>query len=159
MAITSTKKGLQLLKKLEAQLVELYGKGDEPEDGWKDFPQVGKCYGTREGCVNEDSPLWSDEVLQGVTDLFREYVSVIRDAAQEDYHIVKPEWLRIVIEPSYEDTSHVVVYLDRRRRVVWDYEGKAWNFQWPTPTEMAEDMANDYTTMMIALAEVDGQRG
>ncbi len=159
MAITSTKKGLQLLKKLEARLVEHYGKEDEPVTGWEAFPQVGKCYGSREGCLNEGSTLYRDDTLQGVIDLFYEYVTVIRDAAQEDYPIAKPEWLRIVVEPSYEDTSHIVLYLDQRKRVVCDYDCKAWNFQWPTPDEMAEDMANDYTTITIALAKIDEERG
>ncbi len=150
--------GQHLVGLLEERRVDLYGTEESPPKGWESYPQVGMCYGPREGCMNEASSMYDDDTLAGVRDLFYEYVKIIRDKATEDYPIVRSEdRLVVVIEPSYEDTTAVVVYLDNRKRVVWHFHRKAWNFQWETPAEMAKEMAEDYKNLMAALAKVDAE--
>lgn len=145
----TTSIGEALLARLEEQLVDHYGEDyDTPVPGWKRYPQAGRCYGPREGCLNEDSPLYHDDTLLGIINLYFEYFAVIRDEVEDICHIAMPEWIRIAVEPSYEDTSNVVIYMDKAWRVVFNYTAKAWNFHWPSPAEMAKQMEEDYQAML-----------
>ncbi|MHB8084386.1 MAG: hypothetical protein ACYDHZ_00975 [Dehalococcoidia bacterium] len=146
--------GKQLLALLENQLEDHYGKVDHPVKGWGKLRQVGMCYGPRDGCLNEGSSLYNDDTLDGIITLFRAYTAVIRDKVEDFLKINMPDWLHIVIEPSWEDTTEVVVIFERQLslpRVVWELNEKAWNFQWETPKEMGKDMLAAYRTMVNRL--------
>lgn len=145
-------KGEELLAQLETRLRETYGEGD-PDDipvGWEKHPLAGVTYFQRdEGCLNEGSVIGDVEELErGIIKLFYTYFDPIRTAVEKELNIKMPEWAKIVVEPDYEDTTFVVVFLTEAMVVLHHQSIKAWYFRWNTPEEMAADMAEVYEEML-----------
>jgi len=146
------KTGTELLELLEKQLAEDYDTAsdasDAPAEQWKAYPLCGLTFGERDGCVNENSPVWRDDILLGIIEMFYSYYKVIRDQFEEDFKIKMPEWVRIVVQPDYDDTSYVVLFLSSGHKVLLSYDCKAWHFTWDTPEELAKSLQNDYNLMV-----------
>ena len=142
------KRNFKWLPLLEQQIAEDEGckstDYDAPVPVWKKYRLCGVCYGEREGCVNENSPFWRDDVMQAVINLFYTYYKVIRDAAEDELGIKMPEWIRIVVEPSYEDTSAIVLFTTESKKVLFTYDCKPWHFTWENPDELEKSLEEDY---------------
>jgi hypothetical protein len=120
---------------------------------WKGFPLCGLTYGERDGCVNENSPVWKDEVTLGIIELFFSYYKVIRDQLTEDFDIKLPEWLRIAVQPDLGDTSTIVLFLQTKHKVIYCYDTKAWHFCWENADELATALEMDYNEMYDRVKE------
>jgi hypothetical protein len=151
--------GKELMAKLEKQLATDYdckGSDYDPKPGamWKGFPLCGLTYGERDGCVNENSPVWRDDVNEGVIELFYSYYKVIRDQLTEDFAIkYQNEYLRIVVQPDLEDTTAIVLFLQAKHKVIYCYDTKAWHFSWENADELATALEMDYNEMYDRVKE------
>lgn len=154
--------GAELLAMLEKQLAEDYNcqasdytenTTEKPGVMWDGFPLCGLTYGERDGCVNEDSPVWKDDVALGIIELFYSYYKVLRNQLEKDFVIKLPEWLRIVVQPDLEDTSFVVLFLEQNRKVILSNDCKAWHFSWENADELASALEMDYNVMFESLKE------
>lgn len=145
--------GTQLLELLQKLIEDSYGKdfavGEDVAEGWGEYPLLGICFGPREGCVNESSPFWnSEDVGQSIIDMFHAYYNAIRSQIETDYPTpLEKGYIRIVIQPDYQDDSFIVMYTYHKHKVVLDSECSAWGFNWSTPAELAEAMLGDYKTI------------
>lgn len=139
-------KAQELLDRLESSLVDTLGSdSDDSENGWGKYALCSLCYGERDGCVNESSPLWNDESLEkSIINMFYQFYMPVRDMIEEELEIKMPDWLKIVIEPSYEDTSFIVIYRISTRKVVYYNDIKAWNYQFDNPEELGEALLAVY---------------
>jgi hypothetical protein len=141
-----------LLKELEAKMNERYGENDDDRvfPSWKEFPWCWDGFSSdREGCIREDGCFWHDEILLGIQDMFHVYYGFLRDRVQDETIEKCPiawphEQALIAVEPSYEDTSHVVMYQPELHKVVFSDWCKAWNFCWDFPEDMADELLRDY---------------
>jgi hypothetical protein len=125
---------------------------DESEnEKWKGWALLAECYGPRDGAVADGCCFWSDESLEmSIIHMFRAYCAVLEETAAKvaganEGHLMN------VIEPSYEDSSAVVIYHSTSQRVILSFYMKAWNFYWDSVQEFAEYMEEDFNTMVEAL--------
>jgi len=137
---------------LEAQIAEDEGCTSKdytaPSPVWGKYKLCGICFGERDGCVNESSPFWRDDVMQAVINLFYGYYKVIRDAAEDELGIKMPEWIKIVVEPNYEDTSSIILFTAKSRKVLFTNDCKPWHFSWETPEELEKSLEEDYRRIL-----------
>lgn len=86
------------------------------------------------GCLNESGPFWDDhDVLMGIISKFRMFYEPI-------LQYVYPGWLdsRIVIEPSYEDSTAICIIANDECVLLEDI--KAWHF-WFSPEGLLDRLA------------------
>ena len=137
---------------LEAELYEdLKGKMREYHEGVLDVEKekegealVEKMYlSAQEGCVPDE--FLGEELLYSVKSKFYGFFSVICDKVKADYlekkNINYPV-ISISIDPSYEDTTYVVVTF--QNAVLCEFSAKAWNFVWPTLPALKKEMADHF---------------
>jgi len=122
-----------------------YGK---PPSAWKRWPLLYSAYcSDREGCVRESGVFGDVTRLESeIIDMFGTYYRAIRDFLLEDLSKnIQECWIDVVVEPSYEDRSKVIVTY--KNTVLCGTDAKAWHFCWDNPQDMAEEMLDDYKTM------------
>jgi hypothetical protein len=89
-----------------------------------------------DGCLNESGPFWNDhDVLMGIISKFRMFYEPIVMNAHPNLN-----WLdsRIVIEPSYEDTTVICIVINQKCTFLDNI--KAWHF-WFSPEGLLDHLA------------------
>ncbi len=116
----------------------------KPPKKWQNWPILYSGYGgDRDGCIREGGIFGDVADLEGsITKMFRAYYGAISDNITKGLPLPEGGWLGIVIEPSWEDCTTVLVTYKEAQLLRNDC--KAWNFSWGTPDEMAEAMLEDY---------------
>jgi hypothetical protein len=155
------KTGKELLILLEKQLLEDYNDGCPAEDAltkeWAEFPLCELSYGERDGCVNEASPVWKEDICLGIIEMLYSYYKVIKNQLEIDFdifHIKSPEYIKLIVQPSYEDRSDIVLYLSEKQQIIFSYDIKAWNFYWENPAGLAQSLEEDYQLMTERLNKI-----
>jgi antitoxin (DNA-binding transcriptional repressor) of toxin-antitoxin stability system len=120
---------------------------DVPE-AWREYPLCWLAYGEREGCVRESSPFWDDDVLAGVKTLLYWYHHYLADELEAWLPLDSMKaYLCTYIDPSYEDSSQVIVIQPSTNLVVFTEDIKAWNFCFDTPDDLANSLDEDFHEM------------
>jgi len=137
----------ELFEDLKKTLLEYHeGLFDSKKENEGDL-LVKKLYlDPQEGCVPDE--FIGEELLYAVKSKFYGFFSVIRDKVHAEYlekkKISYPS-ISIVIDPSYEDVTSVVVSF--QNAVICEYNAKAWNFVWSTVAELQKEMADLFYQM------------
>lgn len=150
----------ELFEDLKKTLLEYHqGLFDSKKENEGDL-LVKKLYlDSQEGCVPDE--FIGEELLYAVKSKFYGFFSVIRDKVHAEYlekkKISYPS-ISIVIDPSYEDVTSVVVSF--QNTVICEYNAKAWNFVWTTVAELQKEMADLFYQMRDRLNQyfVEGIR-
>jgi len=150
--------GKELLQGLEESLGANYSAdGSDVPEVWRNYPLCWLAYGEREGCVREASPFWDDDVMVGVKNLLYWYHHYLADEL-ETWLLLdsKKAYLCTYVDPSYEDTSQVIVIQPSSRLVVFNADHKAWNFSFETPQDLADSLDTDFHDMAEVLEKRQG---
>lgn len=145
---------MRLLRRFEDYLRNNKKWLGDPVPGWEGFEACHDGYGPREGCVRDGGIFWHDEVNEGIMCMLHSYwrfVVLVAGRARPESFLYD-----IVVEPSYEDNTTVLV-IDKEIVLV-SSDGKAWHFQWDTPEEMAERMLQHMMFMRMRMKAAKGTR-
>jgi hypothetical protein len=151
--------GMKLLEGLETFLMDWYSADSEDVPmAWHEYPLCWLAYGEREGCVREGSPFWQDDVLMGVKDLLYWYHHYLADELEAGLSL-KPgtEYLCTYVDPSYEDSSQVLVIQPQTKLLVFTEAIKCWNFCFAEPDDLADNLEADFKLMSEVLQKSKGK--
>ena len=97
----------------------------------------------QEGCVPDE--FIGEELLYAVKSKYYAFFSVVRDEVQKEYlekkKIQRP-WISIVIDPSYEDVTYVVMTF--QAALLYEHQSKAWNFAFSSVPDLKKVMADSF---------------
>lgn len=101
-----------------------------------------------EGCIPEN---WlGDDVMKDIQGKYYTFFRPIVDKALEDLGM-GGHFVRIAVDPSYEDTTTVVIYHPDSKRVLLDYDEKAWHFKFRSLKELEEFASGTYEVFVDGL--------
>lgn len=100
----------------------------------------------QEGCVPDE--FIGEELLYAVKSKYYAFFSVVRDEVQKEYlakkKIQRP-WISILIDPSYEDVTHVVMAF--QAVLLYEHQSKAWRFNFLFVPDLKKVMADSFYEM------------
>jgi len=151
---------MKWLDLLEMELVDLYGPFNEDDvdfysldlTGWEKWPYCYVSYGPREGhCVGDLAPFYLDDPLLAIAAMFRIPLRVVADEVT-GVGLGKSPFA--VVEPSYDDTSALVVLDNARKKVLYYALYKAWDLAFEMPEKLNGWMEEIFQACQEAAKEV-----
>ena len=144
------------MTEFEEILVEKFGEKANGLDDipviWRNYPLSWLCYGEREVCVRETSPMWGDnDTMSDIIGLFDTYYGVIVDRINRTVGIDALDSKRaigIYIQPDYSDTSKVLIIQRNLNNLAYIKEIKAWHMSFETPEEMEIELKNEFESIL-----------
>jgi hypothetical protein len=141
-----------LVSQLEQALEEQFGKKTGGEncipETWAKYPLTWLCYGEREGCIRETSPMWSDDdVMSDIMGLFYTYYKVLVDKISNTPGLdtkALENSIGIYIQPDYSDNCVILIIQRNLSNLVYMAETKAWHMVFRTPAEMENELNDEY---------------
>lgn len=125
--------------------------GDIPQ-AWKEFPLSWLCYGEREVCIRETSPMWSDnDTMSDIISLFYTYYGVIVDKIKQTRDINdldNERSISIYIQPDYLDTSVVLIIQRNLNNLAYIKDTKPWHMAFETPENMEVELKDEYESIL-----------
>ncbi len=119
---------------------------------WRQFPLSWLCYGKRDVCVRETSPMWSDnDTMSDIIDLFDTYYRVIIDKIKQtlDMNIADiGRSVGIYIQPDYFDTCAVLIIQRNLNHLAYFREIKPWQLAFDTPATMESELNDEFETIL-----------
>jgi len=113
---------------------------------WKKFPLCWLGWGERSQCVREDSPWWNDEDLRkAVQNLLWDFHRTVADVIEKEFGLQNTEGrLRVIAEPSIDDSSGIFIITEDTKQVLYSTEWKVYAWDYATPEVMAEGLHEVY---------------
>jgi hypothetical protein len=144
------------LKEVEKVLKKRFNKKTiyktEIPQAWGKYPISWLCYGKRDVCVRETSPMWSDDdVMSDVINLFDTYYGIIVEKIKRATGIAdfdNKRTISVYVQPDYLDTSVVLIIQRNINNLVYIKETKAWHKSFETPKDMESELIDEYDSIL-----------
>jgi hypothetical protein len=143
------------LKELENTLSERFSEvtilPDDIPKLWKEFPLSWLCYGERDCCIRETSPLWSNgEVMSDIINLFYFYYRTLVDNISKGLYIdyANSRVMEIYVQPDYPNECTILIIQRFMKKIVYMNEIKAWHLSFDTPDAIEDYLKYEYEIIL-----------